>query len=167
MFNKSSSAWVSALALAALLTSPAVWGQTKDKTDRKVTKASPLVEIAPGLSGVRYDPGNRPDPFLNPIPLRKGVIDPNSEMPRGNPPPGIAGMSAREVVLLGMSLSPEGKTAVFQGTDRRVYFLREGDRLFDGYLKNITIDSVLLIQETKLRSGKVLTQEITKRLRTE
>lgn len=75
-------------------------------------------------------------------------------------------MSTNEVELLGMSLSPEGKTAVFKGTDKRVYFLREGDRLYDGFLKAITIDSVLLIHETNLRSGKVLIQEITKRLRT-
>ncbi len=167
MFTKSPSVWILALALTAWLPPPAVKGQTKDKKDQKVTKTGPVAEIAPGLSGVRYESGGRPDPFLNPIPLRKGAVDPNAEMPRGTPPPGIAGMCAKDVMLLGMSLSPEGKTAVFQGSDKRVYFLREGDHLFDGYLKAITIDSVLLIQETKLRSGKVLTQEITKRLRTE
>jgi hypothetical protein len=75
-------------------------------------------------------------------------------------------MSYNEVELLGMSVSPEGKTAVFKGNDKRIYFLREGDRLFDGYVKTITADYVLLIRETKLRSGRVLTQEITKRLRT-
>ena len=38
--------------------------------------------------------------------------------------------------------------------------------MFDGYIKAINLDSVLLIRETKMRSGKVLTQEVTKRLRT-
>jgi len=70
------------------------------------------------------------------------------------------------VVLLGFSISPDGKTAVFRGTDKRVYFLHQGDRMFDGYIKAVNIDSVLLIRETKMRSGKVTSQEVTKRLRT-
>jgi hypothetical protein len=167
MFRKPSLIWMLALVSTALLTSMAVSGQTQEQKAPKAIKASLVAEIAPGLSGIRYESGNRPDPFLNPISLRRNVIDPDAEMPRGTPPPGIAGMSAKEVELLGMSMSPEGKTAVFQGTDKRVYFLREGDRLFDGYLKSIALDSVLLIRETKLKSGKVLIQEITKRLRTE
>ncbi len=152
---------------AALLVPAAAGAQTQDKKAPKAMKAGPVAEIAPGLAGIRYEPGNRPDPFLNPLSLRKNVVDPDSELPRGTPPAGIAGMSTKDVQLLGMSVSPDGKTAVFQGTDKRVYFLREGDRLFDGYLKSIALSSVLLIRETKLRSGKVLTQEITKRLRTE
>ena len=34
--------------------------------------------------------------------------------------------------------------------------------MFDGYVKTIQDESVLLIRETRLRSGKVLTQEVTK-----
>lgn len=165
MFRKSAFIWLVAFACYASLTPYAASRQTAENKAATVKKTTPVVEFPMGISGVRYESGNRPDPFWNPLGQRKGTIDPNSEMPRGNPPPGIAGMSTNEVELLGMSLSPEGKTAVFKGTDQRVYFLREGDRLFDGYLKAITIDSVLLIHETKLRSGKVLTQEITKRLR--
>jgi hypothetical protein len=167
MFRKSSLVWVIALVSAAVLFPLSGSGQTPENKAPKAIKAGLVAEIAPGLSGIRYLSGNRPDPFLNPLPMRKGSVNLDEEMPRGTPPPGIAGMSAKEVELLGMSMSPEGKTAVFQGTDKRVYFLREGDRLFDGYLKFITLDSVLLIRETKLRSGKVLIQEITKRLRTE
>ena len=166
MSRKSALIWLVAFACFALLTPYAASRQNSQGKAATATKDALVVEFPIGISGVRYESGNRPDPFLNPLGQRKGQLDPNSEMPRGNPPPGIAGMSTNEVELLGMSLSPEGKTAVFKGTDQRVYFLREGDRLFDGYLKAITIDSVLLIHETKLRSGKVLTQEITKRLRT-
>jgi hypothetical protein len=166
MFRKSAWMWLVAFAGCSLLTPYAASRQRLASKAAPVTKAEFVVEFPMGISDVRYESGNRPDPFLNPLGQSKGKVDPNSEMPRGNPLPGIAGMSTNEVELLGMSLSPEGKTAVFRGTDHRVYFLREGDRLFDGYLKAITIDSVLLIRETPLRSGKVLTQEITKRLRT-
>jgi len=60
----------------------------------------------------------------------------------------------------------ENTTAVFEGTDKRAYFLQEKDKLYDGYIKKIEVDSVVLIRETKLMSGKVVTQEVVKRLRT-
>lgn len=166
MYRKPSFVWLAALAWAALLTPSAASRQAPSVKAAPEKNGGSAADFPAGVAAVRYESGNRPDPFWNPLGQRKGGIDPNAEIPRGNPPPGIAGMNTTEVELLGMSLSPEGKTAVFKGTDKRVYFLREGDRLFDGFLKAITIDSVLLIRETKLRSGKVLIQEITKRLRT-
>ncbi len=71
-----------------------------------------------------------------------------------------------QVKLLGIASNEGPPTAVFQGTDNRAYFMLEKDKLFDGYVKKIEPDSVILIRETKLRSGKIITQEITKRLRT-
>jgi hypothetical protein len=84
---------------------------------------------------------------------------------RGEPPPGIAGTYVEQAELLGTSGREGAWTAVFQGADRRTYFLREGDRMFDGYVKAIHNESVLLMRETRLKSGKVLTQEVTKTLR--
>jgi len=75
-------------------------------------------------------------------------------------------MFIAEVALLGVSSREDGRTAVFRGPDRRAYFLQQGDKLFDGYLKEIGPDFVLLIRETRLKSGKVLTQDVQKRLRT-
>jgi hypothetical protein len=120
---------------------------------------------APNVDMVaRYDSGNRRDPFLNPLLARKDQ-NADEEILKGTPPPGIAGMCIKDVELLGMVVNTEGQTAAFKGTDKRVYFLHVGDRLLDGYVKSITLDSVLLVREIPLRSGKVLTQEITKRLR--
>jgi hypothetical protein len=67
--------------------------------------------------------------------------------------------------LAGTSQRDTGFTAVVRGTDKRTYFLREGDRLFDGFVQKIERDAVLFVHETKMRSGKVTTQEISKRLR--
>jgi hypothetical protein len=89
----------------------------------------------------------------------------DEEESRGEPPPGIAGTHVEQAVLLGISRKEGSRTAVFQGVDRRAYFLEEGDRMFDGYVRTIQDDSVLLIRETRLKSGKVLTQEVTKTLR--
>jgi hypothetical protein len=146
----------------------ASWAAGQQLAEKKTSHPAPLpAAAAPTLSyrGAHYEPSNRRDPFLNPLLLKRDE-DPNEEAPRGSPPPGIAGMTIREVQLLGISVSTEEQTACFFGTDKRVYFLHVGDRLFDGYVKSIAMDAVQLIRETTLKSGKVLTQEVTKRLRT-
>jgi hypothetical protein len=156
---------LAALGGIALLAPSQASGQT---TARKTPTAGDPVAVAAtptGYAGARFEPGNRRDPFLNPLLARKDQ-NADEEVAKGTPPPGIAGMYIKDVELLGMAVSTEGQTAAFKGTDKRVYFLHVGDRLFDGYVKSITLDSVQLIHETKLKSGKVLTQEITKRLRT-
>jgi hypothetical protein len=154
-----------ALGSVALLASWAAGGQSQNDRAMSAGKTAPAVESPAVYRDARYEPSNRRDPFLNPL-LFKKKEDVDEEVQRGNPPPGIAGMKINDVELLGFSLSPEGKIAVFRGTDKRVYFLHEGDRMFDGFVKVINLDSVQLIRETKMRSGKVLTQDVTKRLRT-
>ncbi len=124
------------------------------------------IEASSAPAALRYNSGNRRDPFLNPIPISKKVsTDPNAEAPRGPQPPGIAGMFIGQVRLVGIAHN-ESITAVFEGTDKRAYFLQEKDKLYDGYIKKIDVDSVVLIRETRLMSGKVVTQEVVKRLRT-
>ena len=116
--------------------------------------------------GIRYHPDNRRDPFLNPLLLNQssGANDEEEES-RGEPPPGIAGTYIAQAVLLGISQKKGARTAIFQAADRQVYFLHEGDRLFDGHVEKIQDDTVLLVRETRLKSGTVLTREITKKLR--
>jgi Tfp pilus assembly protein PilP len=114
----------------------------------------------------RYQPSNRRDPFLNPLASRKTGKPGDEEMPRGPAPPGIAGMRISDVKLKGTSIGEDIRTAVFEGTDKRIYFLHQGDRLYDGFLRSITTDSVVMVRETMLRSGQTLAQEVTKQLRT-
>jgi len=154
------------LGMMALLIPAWAFGQSK--TTKKDPAAKQLVE-APALeTGLRYQSQNHRDPFLNLLALRKQqeLKSTDEEVPRGQQPPGIAGMYIAQVMLLGISTSEEERTAIFRGTDKRAYFLRASDRLFDGYVKKIGIDDVTVVRETRLRSGKVLTQEVTKRLRT-
>ncbi len=153
------------LGWTALLGAQGAGGQNAAQPTGTNSGVSKVVDSPQPYNKARYEPSNRRDPFLNPLAKNKDA-NPDAEVPRGNPPPGIAGMNINDVKFLGTSVSPEGETAVFRGTDRRVYFLRAGDRLFDGYLKFVGADSVQLVHETKLMSGKVLTQEITKHLRT-
>ena len=118
-------------------------------------------------SSVHYQSGNRRDPFLNPLFLKKKTkVQDDEEVSRGLPPPGIAGTYIAQAALQGITIRDTGKVAVVRGADARAYFIRVSDRLFDGYVKDIQNDSITFVRETKLKSGKTLTQDVTKRLRT-
>jgi hypothetical protein len=72
-----------------------------------------------------YEPGNRRDPFeslYERIRAKPGVR-----------PPGIQGMYIDEIDLNGIVLDPSGgDVAYFTGSDSKGYFLRIGDRVYDG-----------------------------------
>ncbi len=147
-----------------LICSWAAGQQSPTKKTASAGTTSAVTSYGTGYRGARYEPRDVRDPFLNPLATKKRE-DPDSEMPKGNPPPGIAGMNIKDVELVGISENEDVRTALFRGSDQRVYFLHTGDHFFDGYLKIVSVDAVQLVRETTLRSGKVLTQEITKRLR--
>jgi hypothetical protein len=135
------------------------------------SKIPAVVEAPPLKVGPRYESDSRKDPFLNPVLLRKQSelqlkADGEAVVSLDDHPPGITGMYIAQIALVGVSAMDAKRTAVFRGTDRRAYFLQEGDRVFDGYLRKIGTEDVLMIRETKLKSGKVLAQEVSKRMRT-
>ena len=119
-------------------------------------------------AAVFYKPNNRRDPFLNLVPPKTSAKENvDTEVPRGTPPPGIAGTFIDNAGFEGIIVvhSNNQRMAIIRSSDNRTHLLREGDRLFDGYLKNIENDSVVFVRETFMRSGRLLTQEVTKRLR--
>jgi len=129
------------------------------------SQANKAVESPINAAGISFKSGNRRDPFLNPLHLQKNV-NLDEEVDRGLPPPGIAGTYIAQAAFQGVSIRDDRRLAVIRGVDSRAYFLKEGDRLFDGYVKTIQLDSITFVRETKLRSGKTLTQDVTKKLRT-
>jgi hypothetical protein len=140
-------------------------GIVGDKVPEVHNIASGNAESPIQHAGTPYKSSNRRDPFLAPPKPKLNVII-DEEISRGVPPPGIAGTYLAQTFLEGISIRNDRKTAIVRGRDDRAYFLHEGDRLFDGYLKTIQEDSITLVRETTMRSGKKLTQEVTKRLRT-
>ena len=116
-------------------------------------------------AGIRYASNRRRDPFENPLQPEKKAIQDDEVPARKLPPPGIAGTPVAKLLFKGTSFREERQLAIVCGTDKRIYFLEKGARLLDGYLKTIQKDSIILVRETKLRSGKILTQDVTKLLR--
>ncbi len=153
--------------LFTLLFSFAAAQELKPNPGANASRTSRAMETQIQYSGVSFKPSNRRDPFLNPLLHKKSAKKKeDEEESRGTPPPGIGGTLIAQAALQGISIRDTGKLAVVRGADARAYFLKEGDRLFDGYLKTIDADSITLVRETKMKSGKILTQDVIKRLRT-
>lgn len=79
-------------------------------------------------------------------------------------PPGKAGLVIGTMNLDGVVRSPSGMIAVVSNPQRRVYFLREGDRLYDGRVERITMDGMTLRESGKDAFGKPLERVVSKRL---
>jgi hypothetical protein len=54
--------------------------------------------------------------------------------------------------------------AVVSNPQHRVYFLREGDKLYDGSVGHITLEAVSFREIGKDAFGKPVEREVTKRL---
>jgi hypothetical protein len=158
--NYSKLAWLFFLVLSPLAVAQ------KSTSGTNTGPTTKLAEVPIQYDGVPYVSGDRRDPFLNPKLFHKNAAPHDQEMDRGIPPPGIAGTYIAKAALEGISIGNGRRIAIVRAADSRAYFLKEGDRLFDGYLKSIKEDSVIFVHETKMRSGKVMAQDITKRLRT-
>jgi len=81
-----------------------------------------------------------------------------------NLPPGKAGLVISTIRVDGAIKSPSGMIAVVSNPQQRVYFVREGDRLYDGEVEKINLDEVIFRESTKDAFGKPVEREVTKRL---
>ena len=155
--------------VVAVCLAPGVWAQgaaakkksshrsaAKAKAAAQAPAAAPAVETA--ATSVKPDAAvSKRDPF---VPL---VNDKKAGGP-GNLPPGIAGLVVATVHVDGTVSSPNGMIAVVSNPEQRVYFIREGDRLYDGSVEKIGLDGVTFREVSKDAFGKSVEREVTKRI---
>ncbi len=84
--------------------------------------------------------------------------------PPENLPPGRAGLVVSTLSIDGVVKAPSGMIAVVSNPQHRVYFLREGDKLYDGSVDHITLEAVSFHEIGKDAFGKSVEREVTKRL---
>ena len=84
--------------------------------------------------------------------------------PPENLPPGKAGLIVDTLRINGIVHSPNGMIAVVSNPQQRVYFLREGDKLYDGSVQKIALDAISFNEIGKDAFGKPLERVVTKRL---
>jgi hypothetical protein len=81
-----------------------------------------------------------------------------------NLPPGKAGLVVGTLRIDGIVGGAKGMIAIVSNPQQRVYFLREGDKLYDGSVQHITIEAVSFQEVGKDAFGKPLERQVTKRL---
>jgi hypothetical protein len=98
----------------------------------------------------------RRDPF-------ESLIGRQNKVPQ-NLPPGKLGLQVGTLRLDGIVRAPNGMIAVVSNPQARTYFLREGDRLYDGSVEKISMDGVSFHEEGKDAFGKPVEHQVNKRI---
>ena len=111
--------------------------------------------------GYTYDPHGRRDPFVSL--LRRGTdVTTSTAGPRL---PGLSGLGTDEISLRGTVRSRDGFVAMVEGADKRTYIVRGGDRLRDGSVKNISADTLIVVQRVHDPLSPNAAREVRKSLR--
>jgi Tfp pilus assembly protein PilP len=84
--------------------------------------------------------------------------------PPENLPPGKAGLVVGTLRIDGIVHGSAGMIAIVSNPQQRVYFLREGDKLYDGSVEHITLEAISFHEIGKDAFGKPLERQVTKRL---
>ena len=126
----------------------------------------PVEKPAPGQSAppppppaYTYQPEGRRDPFLS---LLVRGSDPASAASR---PPGLPGLLINEVVVKGIVRDKNGFIGMIQGPDTKTFIVRAGDKLMDGTVKSITVDTVVFSQDVNDPLSLVKQREVRKAVR--
>lgn len=79
-------------------------------------------------------------------------------------PPGKKGLVIAQVSIDGIVRGPGGMIAVVSSPQKRTYFLREKDEVYNGHVAKITADGVVFVESAIDPFGKAYTREVTKKL---
>jgi Tfp pilus assembly protein PilP len=109
------------------------------------------------LGDDRYSSEGRRDPFIS---LDRPV---ESLGPRTRPR-GMEGFLIQEVALKGIVSTPEGYVAMLLGPDNKSYFVRVGQRLYDGAITEMDGATVTLRQEVTDPLATQKTRDVVKTL---
>jgi hypothetical protein len=118
---------------------------------------TPGATPAPGGPAESEVKAARRDPFESLVSRQQGKSGPPL-------PPGKGGLQVSTLRLDGIVRAPNGMIAVVSNPQARTYFLREGDRLYDGSVEKISMDGVSFHEEGKDAFGKPIERQVNKRI---
>ena len=117
-----------------------------------------------------YNPRGKRDPFINLQELfrqeRPRVFIPELP-PLSERPLGLVGLAISEVTVTGVAMAEDNRVVILRGIDGFTYMAREENKLFDGYVFEISEEEVVFIQEVLDPRGGRETLRVVKRLFTE
>jgi Tfp pilus assembly protein PilP len=132
-------------------------GATDPKAAVKLTSANQ--EKTPAVKAPEEKAVARRDPFDTLLSKARSGNEPPENLP-----PGKAGLIIESLRINGIVNSPTGTIAVVSNSQQRVYFLRDGDKLYDGSVQKITLDGITFQETGKDAFGKPLERTVTKNL---
>jgi hypothetical protein len=164
---------IAVLAMSCCLV-PASWGQAAPKGVEPATPPATAPKTAHKKKApAAKAPSSAPAPAAKPDAKSEAVVakrDPFlplvSDRKTGGPalPPGKAGLVIATVRVDGTVKAASGMLAVVTNPDQRTYFIREGDRLYDGDVEKIGLDGVTFKENSKDAFGKPVERLVTKRI---
>jgi len=126
-----------------------------------VDAAQPAPQPLPPLDSFTYNPEGRRDPFVSLLAARTGERRGGHTGPEGL---GLAGLGTDEISVRGVLQSASGYVAMVQGPDNKTYVARQNDKLFDGVIKAITAQGLVILQDVNDPLSLVKQKEVRKML---
>ena len=124
------------------------------------TAPSPRVDLPTPPSNFEYRPEGRRDPFMNLS--RSGTVAALEGAPR---PTGAAGLGVDELVIRGIVQSQGAYVAMVSGATGQTFTVRAGSKLFDGTVRAITPEAVVILQQVSDPLSLQKQREVRKPLR--
>jgi Tfp pilus assembly protein PilP len=134
---------------------PAAGSQSQPAKPAEAQPPAAAPATGPGYSYVRE---GRRDPFVS-------LVGRGTGTPGETRPSGLGGMLINEISLKGIMRQSGGFVALVQGTDKKTYVVRQGQKLMDGTVKSITEDTVVFSQDVNDPLSLVKQREVRKTLR--
>jgi Tfp pilus assembly protein PilP len=139
----------------------------KAAAPKTATPKSTKKPAAPTRTAVKKPAGNaepakpavRRDPFESLVARQEAAAKGGQNLP-----PGKAGLQVATLRVDGIVKANNGMIAVVTNPQSRTYFLREGDRLYDGAVEKISMDGVTFHEEGKDAFGKPVERQVNKRI---
>lgn len=130
---------------------------------RPATVTAPVSPVPPlEPQGYDYEPSGRRDPFISLV--RRTAATPLGTSAHARPT-GVGGLATDELVLRGLIKSSRGWIAQVKGIDNRSYDIKAGDELFDGTVKAVNAEGLIVLQNVNDPLSTARKREVKKLLR--
>ena len=134
-----------AAALALSISPMVLRAQAPAKAAPAPPAAAPAVALPSPPPNFQYDAEGRRDPFLDLV--NRGTDAVRGANPSARRPDGVPGLETNAIVVRGIMQSRGAWLAMVAGADGKVHTVRAGDKLFDGVIRTITAQAVVILQE--------------------
>ena len=147
----------------ALLAATPVSGQAPAPAAPPAVAPATATTAVPALEpqGYDYKPAGRRDPFISLVRRTTEALGTSAT----SRPTGLAGLSTAEITMRGAMKGRDGWKALVRGTDNRTYYVKPGDELYDGTVKTVSADSIVIVQNINDPLSDKKKREVRKLLR--